>query len=419
MVLLWGLLAGGGLLGLPVYALMGGCALLAFHGAEIDVSAVAVEMYRLASAPGLVAIPIFTFSGYLMAESKSPERLLRLADALLGGLPGGLAWVGIILCAFFTAFTGASGVTIVALGGLLHPILVKEGYSEKFSLGLITSCGSLGLLFPPSLPIILYGVISKTDIDQLFLAGLLPGLFLMLVLGAWSTWNAPKQMGRAKFSWARLRVAAWEARYEIPLPFLLLGGIYGGLTTTTEAATLAALYVLLMECFLYRDLHIIKDVPRVAVEGLTLIGAILLILCAAMGLTSFLVDQEVPMRLLALMRQWITNKWVFLLVLNLFLLIVGCLMDVFSAIIVVVPLIVPVAREFGIDPLHLAVIFLTNLEIGYITPPVGINLFIASFRFGKPVLALYRASFPFLLLLLAALAVITYVPWLTLGLPSS
>lgn len=404
--------------GLPVYAMMGSVALVAFFGAEIELSAVTVEMYRLASTPTLVSIPIFTFAGYVMAESKSPERLLRLAAALLGWLPGGVALMGIVLCAFFTAFTGASGVTIIAMGGLMMPILLKEGYSEKFSLGLITTCGSLGLLFPPSLPIILYGIIAKVDIDRIFLAGILPGVLLILVLGGWSAFKG-KKSSRKAFSGTELRAALWVSRWELPLPFLVLGGIYGGLATTTEAATLSACYVLVMECVLYRDLSFSKDIPRIAVESLTLVGAIVLILCSAMGLTSFLVDNEVPMKILATMREFITDKWLFLLVLNIFLLIVGCLMDIFSAIIVVVPLILPMAAEFGVDPFHLAIVFLTNLEIGYITPPVGINLFISSFRFQRPVTELYFASFPFLLLLLGALLVITYVPWLALFFVSS
>ena len=416
--MLYGIIGVFALWGLPVYALMGAVALVAFFGAEIELSAVTVEMYRLASTPTLVSIPIFTFAGYLMAESKSPERLLRLAGALLGWLPGGVALMGIVLCAFFTAFTGASGVTIIAMGGLLMPILLKEGYSEKFALGLITTCGSLGLLFPPSLPIILYGIIAKIDIDKIFLAGILPGILLIVVLGGWSALKGKKST-RQSFSWSELRAALWTARWERPLPLLVLGGIYGGFATTTEAATLSAFYVLLMECVLYRDLSLMKDVPRVAVESLTLVGAIVLILCSAMGLTSFLVDNEVPMKILATMRELITDKWLFLLVLNIFLLIVGCLMDIFSAIIVVVPLILPMATEFGVDPFHLAIVFLTNLEIGYITPPVGINLFISSFRFQRPVTELYLASFPFLLLLLGALLVITYVPWLALFLVSS
>jgi C4-dicarboxylate transporter, DctM subunit len=351
----------------------------------------------------------------VLAESKAPVRLLRLSQALLGWIPGGVAIVCLFVCAFFTAFTGASGVTIIALGGLLYPILLQEGYSDKFSIGLITTCGSLGLLFPPSLPIILYGIIAKVDIDQLFLAGLIPGLIIMMILGGYSVFNSKKNTKtKHLFSFKELRGAIWEARYEVPLPIFILGGIYGGYVTATEASALSAFYVLVVNCFFTRDLSLSRDLPKVIVDSLTLVGAILLILCCALGLTNYLVDEEIPMKILEAMRSLITNKYLFLLILNIFLLIVGCLMDIFSAIIVVVPLILPIAEQFGVNPLHLAIVFLTNLEIGYITPPVGINLFISSFRFNKPVLELYRASIPYLILMMIALIIITYIPWLTL-----
>lgn len=403
------------LLGAPIFAVMSALALTAFYFSGIELSAVAVEIYRLSSAPTILTIPLFTFAGYVLAESKAPMRLLRLSQALLGWLPGGVAIVCLFVCAFFTAFTGASGVTIIALGGLLYPILIQEGYSERFSLGLITTCGSLGLLFPPSLPIILYGIIAKVDIDQLFLAGLIPGLVLMLVLGSYAVFKAPK-IDRKKhhFSWKEVRESMWEARYELPLPVLVLGGIYGGLLTATEASALSAFYVLVANCLFTRDLSLTRDVPKVIVDSLTLVGAILLILCCALGLTNYMVDEEIPMKILEAMKTLITNKYLFLFVLNIFLLIVGCLMDIFSAIIVVVPLILPIAEQFGVNPLHLAIVFLTNLEIGYITPPVGINLFISSFRFNKPVIELYKVSIPYLLLMIFALIIITYIPWLTL-----
>lgn len=403
------------LLGAPIFAVMSALALTAFYFSGIELSAVAVEIYRLASAPTILTIPLFTFAGYVLAESKAPVRLLRLSQALLGWMPGGVAIVCLFVCAFFTAFTGASGVTIIALGGLLYPMLTREGYSEKFSLGLITTCGSLGLLFPPSLPIILYGIIAKVDIDQLFLAGLVPGIILMVILGSYSIYKArgivrPKHV----FTVKELREAIWEARYELPLPVFVLGGIYGGFVTATEASALSAFYVLIANCFFTKDLSITKDIPKVIIESLTLVGAILLILCCALGLTNYLVDEEIPMKILEAMRTLITDKYVFLLVLNIFLLIVGCLMDIFSAIIVVVPLILPIAEQFGVNPLHLAIVFLTNLEIGYITPPVGINLFISSFRFNKPVLEMYKVSIPYLILMMIALIIITYIPWLTL-----
>lgn len=403
------------LLGAPIFAIMSALAMVAFYFSGIELSAVAVEIYRLAGAPTILTIPLFTFAGYVLAESKAPVRLLRLSNAFLGWMPGGTAIVCLFVCAFFTAFTGASGVTIIALGGLLYPILIQEGYSERFSLGLITTCGSLGLLFPPSLPIILYGIIAKVDIDQLFLAGVIPGIVLMLILGGYSIYQARKiPKKKHVFSLTEMKGAIWEARWELPLPVFILGGIYGGFVTATEASALSAFYVLVVNTFFTRDLSMTRDVPKVIVESLTLVGAILLILCCALGLTNYLVDEEVPMKILAAMQTFITSKYLFLFVLNIFLLIVGCLMDIFSAIIVVVPLILPIAEQFGVNPLHLAIVFLTNLEIGYITPPVGINLFISSFRFNRPVLELYKLSVPYLILMLIALAIITYIPWLAL-----
>ncbi|MBT5094762.1 MAG: TRAP transporter large permease subunit [Halobacteriovoraceae bacterium] len=415
-----GILAGIGIMalagiGVPLFIIMALSALVAFSFTDVQLSAVAVEIYRIASAPTLLTIPLFTFAGYILAESKAPKRLLRLAESALGWLPGGVAIVSLVICAFFTAFTGASGVTIIALGGLLYPILKDEGYTEKFSLGLITSSGSLGLLFPPSLPIILYGLVAKVDIDKLFLAGIVPGILLIVILSAWSIKNGGEsKKERQAFCGAELVAAFKACFFEAILPVGVLVGIYRGYTTATEAAALTCFYVLIIECFVYKDIKFVKELPKVILDSMSLVGGILLILCCALGLTNFLVDEEVPMQILDFMRTFLTNKYSFLLFLNIFLLIVGSLMDIFSAIIVVVPLIVPIANEFGVDPIHLAIIFLTNLEIGYITPPVGINLFISSFRFNKPVTELYRASFPFLILLVIALVIITYVPSLSL-----
>ncbi|MBI2570302.1 MAG: TRAP transporter large permease subunit [Candidatus Schekmanbacteria bacterium] len=408
------------LAGTPLFVVIGAAALLGFFASDVPSAAVAAEIYRMASAPTLLAIPLFTFAGYLMAEGGSPPRLLRVTRAWLGWMPGGLAAVALLCCAFFTAFTGASGVTIIALGGLLFPLLRQEEYPERFSLGLLTTCGSLGLLFPPSLPLILYGLVAQVDIDQLFLAGVFPGVLLLVFLTVFGAVVGKRSGSRRQpFRWrdalAALRAAAWE----IPLPIIVLGGIYGGILTTTEAAAVTAAWVLVVQCFIYRDLHILRDVPRIAEDAMVLVGGILVILGAALGFTNYLIDAEVPMRLLGLMQELLDSRLAFLLLLNLFLLVVGCLMDIFSAIIVVVPLIAPIAKEFGVDPIHLGIIFLTNLEIGYSTPPVGLNLFIASFRFGRSILSLYRASIPFLVLLLLALAVITYWPGLSLYLPQA
>ena len=403
-------------LGTPLFAIMSLAAIVAFGISETPLSAISVEIYKISSQPTILTIPLFTLAGYIMAESKSPQRLLRFAEAALGWLPGGVAIVSLVICAFFTAFTGASGVTIIALGGLLYPILSNEGYTEKFSLGLITTSGSLGLLFPPSLPIILYGLVATVDIDKLFLAGIIPGTILIVILSAWSIYNGRGSLTRKEFSttelWESFKGCWWEAI----LPVGVLTAIYSGFTTTTEAAAVTAFYILIIECFVYKDLSFTKDIPRVIRDSMALVGGILLILCCALGFTNYLVDEDVPLQILEIMQTYLDNKYSFLLFLNLFLLIVGAMMDIFSAIIVVVPLITPIALEFGVDPIHLAIIFLTNLEIGYITPPVGINLFISSFRFKRPVTELYKASFPFLLLLLVALFVITYVPELSLWL---
>ena len=403
-----------GMLGVPLFAVIGTTALASFFLNDIDPSAVSVEIYRLSSAPTLLTIPLFTFAGYIMAESGAPKRLVRFADALMGWLPGGVAIVGLVVSAFFTAFTGASGVTIVALGGLLYPILKDEGFSEKFTMGFITTSGSLGLLFPPSLPIILYGLVAKVDIDELFKAGIVPGVLLILVLALWSMKNGVARTEKVSFDKVELLASFKACFFELLLPFAVLGGIYGGVTTVSEAAAFTAFYILCVECFIYKDLSLRKDIPKIIIESMTLVGAILIILCCALGLTNFLVDEEVPMQIFEAMRGVITDKYAFLLFLNVFLLVVGSLMDIFSGIIVVVSLILTMAAEFDIHPIHLAIVFLTNLEIGYITPPVGINLFISSIRFKRPITELYRSSLPFLFLLLICLAIITYVPALSL-----
>ncbi|MCF8720532.1 TRAP transporter large permease [Nitrospina gracilis] len=407
------------LLGTPLYAVIGLAALLSFHFAEIDSAAVFIELYRVASAPTLLAIPLFTFAGFILAESKTPQRLTRLTQALLGSVPGGLPWVVLVACAFFTAFTGASGVTIIALGGLLYPLMLKEMYGKNFSLGLMTSSGSLGLLFPPSLPLILYGLVAKVNVDQLFLAGVVPGIIMIVILAMYSMAQS-KRFGieRTPFNWQETKSAVREAAWEIPLPFLVLYGIYGGIFTVTEAAAVTVVYVVVVECFVYRDIHPIRDMPEIMKKSMVLVGAILIILGTAMGFTSYLVDEQVPMQLLGFMKDYIDDQLTFLIMLNLFLLVVGCMMDIFSAIIVVVPLIVPIAQNFGVDMVHLGVIFLVNLEIGYSTPPVGLNLFIASSRFEEPVVRLYKATLPFLGLRLMGLMAVTYFPLLSLFLPN-
>jgi tripartite ATP-independent transporter DctM subunit len=404
-------------LGMPLFVVLGGLTWLLFTAARIDTSAMMIELYRLASAPTLLTIPLFTFAGAILAASRAPQRLVRCAQALVGWLPGGLALVALLSCAFFTAFTGASGVTIVALGGLLLPLLLQEHYPERFSLGLLTTCGSLGVLFPPSLPLILYGLVAQTPIDLLFLAGVLPGVLLLLLLGLFSVRQARHyRVPTTHRSWADVRQALWQAKWELALPVLVLLGIYGGFVTVSEAAVVTAVYSVIVTVGVHRDLHLWRDLPGLMVQSAVLVGAILIILGMALGLTSYLIDAQVPMHVLTVMQRYIPNRTMFLLALNVLLLLVGCLMDIFSAIMVVVPLITPIAAQFGVHPLHLGMIVLTNLEIGYSTPPVGLNLFLGSLRFARPITQLYRASWPFLLVHLLALLLITYLPELSLGL---
>jgi C4-dicarboxylate transporter DctM subunit len=404
------------LLGTPLFVVICGFALYLLLSGHIDSSAMIIEMHRMATNPILIAIPLFAFAGYLLSESKAPQRLFRLSDALLGWLPGGLSIIAIIVCSMFTALTGATGLTIVALGGILLPAMLRGGYPEKFSLGLLTTSGTLGLLFPPSLPLIIYAIVAKIQVDQLFLAGILPGILLSLVLSIFSVRKAiTAKVPRTRFNGAEALRALREAIWELPLPVVVLGGIYSGYFVVSEAAAVTVVYVLVVEVLIYRDIKW-RDLPQVMRKSMVLVGAILIILGAALGLTNYLIDAEVPMKMFNFFKPRITSPFLFLLLLNLFLLAVGCIMDIFSALIVVVPIILPIAVAYGIHPVHLGIIFLTNLHIGASTPPVGVNLFISSSRFEKPVLRIVQASLPFFLVLLLSLAVITYLPWLSLAL---
>jgi len=409
-----GFILGLALLGSPLFIVISAVALLSFYSVDIDISVVIIEMSRLADTPLLLALPLFIFAGTVLSESGTPKRLLSLSNVLLGWLPGGLALIALIVCAVFTAFTGASGVTIFALGGLLLPALLKDGYTEKFSLGLITSSGSLGLLFPPSLPLILYGVIAEVRIDHLFLAGILPGILMLLLLVAYSIYRSPSRKVEERHLNAKQILAALrETAWELPLPFIVLGGIYGGFLVAGEAAAITALYVLVVEVFVYQDIKL-QQLPELMVKSMMLFGGILVILAASMATTNFFVDQEVPVRLFEFIRNYISSKYTFLLLLNIFLLIVGSMLDIFSALVLIVPLIVPIARGYEVNLVHLGIIFLTNLQIGYCTPPVGLNLFLASYRFERPVIQLYSATLPFLALLMLTLIIITYFPLLSL-----
>jgi tripartite ATP-independent transporter DctM subunit len=402
--------------GAPIFAVVSGLGLFLLFSGQIDSSAMIIEMYRMATTPVLVAIPLFTFAGYLLSESGAAKRLVRLSDAILGWLPGGLSIIALITCATFTALTGATGLTIIALGGILFPAMLRSRYPEKFSLGLLTTSGTLGLLFPPSLPLIIYAIVAKVGINQLFLAGILPGTLLVILLSAFSVQKAiSAEVPRAKFSGSEVFKALKEAIWELPLPIVVLGGIYSGYFAVSEAAAITAAYVLLIEVIIYRDIKW-RELPQIMRKSMILVGGLLIILGAALGLTNYLIDEQLPMKLLDFFKAHIVSPYIFLIVLNFFLLAVGCTMGIFSALTVVVPLVSPIAHAYGIHPVHLGIIFLTNLEIGASIPPLGINLFISSIRFEKPILRLYVASLPFIAILLFALAIITYLPWLSLAL---
>ncbi len=407
--------------GTPLFVVILAAAMVGFFYADISLTVIAIEIYRLVDTPMLLALPLFTFSGYLLAESSLSTRLVQLTRVLLGWMPGGLSVVAFVTCAFFTAFTGASGVTIVAVGALLYPALVEAGYKEKFSLGLVTTSGSLGLLLAPSLPLILYAVIVQQmdlpnpfTIQELFIAGLLPALLMIVLLTVYSIWsNRGEPIERGEFDYEQAKSALWAMRWELPLPVIVLGGIYSGFFAVSEAAAVTAFYVLLIEVVIQREISY-SDLPRIIREAMIMVGGILLILGVSLAFTNYLIDAEVPQILFEWIQTYISSKITFLILLNVILLMLGAILDIFSALVIMIPLIVPMALRFGIDPVHLGIIFLANMQIGYFTPPIGMNLFIASYRFKKPITELYQATLPFMAVLLIALLIITYIPEVSL-----
>lgn len=402
------------LLGAPLFIVIATSAMLGYARSDIPLSVVPIEIFGIAEMSILLAIPLFTFSGYLLSESQAPARLVRLTGALLGWMPGGLALVSIAACAFFTAFTGASGVTIIALGALLYPALSQAGYTEKFSLGLVTSAGSLGLLFAPSLPLILYGIVAEVPIDDLFLAGILPGIVMMVFMGGYSLWvNRANRTPLSHFSVSELGTALKATAWELPLPFIILGGIYSGYFAVSEAAAVTAVYVLIVEVLILRDIKL-RRLPQIIRESMVLVGGILLILGVSLASTNYMIDAQVPEKLVGFVTRFVSGPTSFLMLLFVFLLILGAILDIFSALVLVVPLILPVAQLYEIHPVHLGIVFLATMQLGFLTPPVGLNLFISSYRFEQSIVRVYLATFPFLMMLLFAVLLITFWSGLSL-----
>jgi tripartite ATP-independent transporter DctM subunit len=409
----------GGLIGTPIFILLGGVAYVLFAGNWGALEVLPLEAYDLLTGKSIPAIPLFTFAGFILSESNSGKRLVGLFQSWFGWLPGGLAVMAVLVCAFFTTFTGASGVTILALGGLLSYVLVESGgYDKKFTTGLLTSSGSIGLLFPPSLPIILYGVMAQISIKDMFIGGLIPGAIMVLALTAMGVRHAVKSRVKPiPFIMKDAVLSLRESLGEILLPVIILLGYFGGITTIVETSAIAVLYSAILVIFVKKDMKF-RELGSVILKCLPIIGGVLVILAMAKGLSYFIVDAEIPTKLTALVQEHISSKYVFLILLNIILLITGCLMDIFSAIIVVGPLILPLGQIYGIDPVHLGIIFLANLELGYLTPPVGLNLFLASYRFETPLTKVYKMIIPFFLLLMLMVLLITYIPWFSTGLLS-
>ena len=406
-------------LGAPLFAVLGGMALLLMWGSGVPIASIAVNHYALAGNPTLPAIPLFTLAGYFLAESGSPKRAIELFDALFGRYRGGAAVATVLVCTFFTSFTGASGVAILAIGGLAMPLLLSAGYAERPALGLVTGGGLPGVLLFPALPLLLYAIVARTSIESMFVGGFLPTLLMLGIAIAWGVRQAPKRAGPATpFDRGRAVRALWSAKWDLSLPIIPLSILLGGLATPVEAAAATALWAFIVAAVIHRDIGPLRDAPRIMTECGLLVGGILLILGVSLGLTNYMVDAQIPDRAVEWVTQHIRSPWVFLLALNGFLLLVGCVMDIFSAIVVVTPLIVPIGLAFGIHPVHLGMVFLANLELGYLTPPIGLNLFFSSYRFGRPILEVCRSVLPLFLMLSLGVLAISYVPWLSTGLLS-
>jgi C4-dicarboxylate transporter, DctM subunit len=413
-----GAVLGAAALGSPIFTTLGGVAVILFWREGLPIAAVALDHYRMVVNPSLPMIPLFTLAGYFLAEGGAPRRMVRVFNAFFGGLRGGAALVTVLACAFFTLFSGASGVTIIALGGMLMPLLLSAGYSQKHALGLLAGAGSLGGLLPPGLPLVLYAIVARIAIEDMFLAGILPGLLMVGLIALWGVRHAPRMAPAARrFDRREALAALLDAKWELLLPVVAFSALFGGFATPVEAAALTAAYAFAVEVLVYRDLDLRRDVPRVMAGCGLLVGGVLLILGVALGLTNYLVDARIPERIVEWVTGAIDSRWLFLIALNVFLLAAGCLLDMFSAIVVLVPLLLPLALAFGIDPVHFGILFLVNLELGYLTPPVGMNLFFTAYRFGKPLPEVIRAALPAVAVLAVGVVLVTFLPWLATALP--
>ena len=402
------------IIGTPLFSVIAASVMFGYASQEIDLMAIVIEIIGISDMPFLSAIPLFTLSGYLLSESNAPKRLVALTDVFLGWMPSGLAIVSILACALFTAFTGASGVTIIALGAILYPALKEDGYSDKFNLGLITTSGSLGLLFAPSLPLILYGVIAEVSIDNLFKAGILPGLMMIILLSFYSfSVNAKNSKSGRSFNLKKALITLKECAWEIPLPFLVLGGIYSGFFAISEAAALTALYVFIVEVVILKEIKFI-DLPSLMRESMIMVGGILIVLAVSLASTNYMIDSGLPQKIFGLVSEVVDDQITFIILLLLFLIILGAILDIFSAIVLVVPILLPIAEMYEINQIHLGIIFLSTMQLGYLTPPVGINLFIASYRFDRSIIDVYSSTIPFFLILLISVILIAFLPSLSI-----
>ena len=402
------------IIGTPLFSVIAASAMFGYASQEIDLMAIVIEIIGISDMPFLSAIPLFTLSGYLLSESNAPKRLVALTDVFLGWMPSGLAIVSILACALFTAFTGASGVTIIALGAILYPALKEDGYSDRFNLGLITTSGSLGLLFAPSLPLILYGVIAEVSIDNLFKAGILPGLMMIILLSFYSfSVNAKNSKSGKSFNLKKALITLKECAWELPLPFLVLGGIYSGFFAISEAAALTALYVFIVEVVILKEIKFI-DLPSLMRESMIMVGGILIVLAVSLASTNYMIDSDLPQEIFGLVSEVVDDQITFIILLLLFLIILGAILDIFSAIVLVVPILLPIAEMYEINQIHLGIIFLSTMQLGYLTPPVGINLFIASYRFDRSIIDVYSSTIPFFLILLISVILIAFLPSLSI-----